>query len=414
MPTPFSRSQSLLSALVGAAAGVTITLSFITTGRSEESSAGVLARELSDARKTIGVLRRQMAQLAQLDPPDALHAPDAQLAAEFAKAADNKRRATAVAAAPQQQRWEETPNHRFLYNTLSKVANSRGEAMLALANDVMMCTNRKTCWWNGGNVLETFLKASRRLKLTNVVVINLDDATQDFCKQAGGATCMRMELPVPTAQQGSRGANMISTLKYGLLRQALLMGFSILVVDLDLVFLRDPFEHLYRDADVEASTDGFSQGWAGGQLGSVHEPKMGWGAGGLYVQHFTLNVGCAFFRPTEKAIDLLKRVAHRLSMQSSWDQQVFNQEAFLLSHGAYNGSKVGVRVMDYMQWVNSKVFFFSMRSSFFPGRATPKESLPVMVHMNYHPDKHKRMLCVWDRYVEEKHDACDKFPAGGT
>ena len=101
-------------------------------------------------------------------------------------------------------------------------------------------------------------------------------------------------------------------------------------------------------------------------------------------------------------------------MQSSWDQQVFNQEAFLLSHGSYNGSKVGVRVMDYMQWVNSKVFFFSMRSSFFPGRATPKESLPVMVHMNYHPDKHKRMLCVWDRYVEEKHDACDKFPAGGT
>ena len=53
-----------------------------------------------------------------------------------------------------------------------------------------------------------------------------------------------MQLPVPAAQQGSRGANMISTLKYGLLRSALLMGFAILVVDLDLVFLRDPFDHL--------------------------------------------------------------------------------------------------------------------------------------------------------------------------
>ena len=85
---------------------------------------------------------------------------------------------------------------------------------------------------------------------------------------------------------------MISTLKYGLLKQALLMGFSILVVDLDLVFLKDPFEHLMRDADVEASTDGFTSAWASGQMSSINEPAMGWGAGGLYVQHFTLNVGC--------------------------------------------------------------------------------------------------------------------------
>ena len=110
-----------------------------------------------------------------------------------------------------------------------------------------------------------------------------------------------------------------------------------------------------RDADVEASTDGFNEGWAGGQIGSVHEPKMGWGAGGLYVQHFTLNVGCAFFRPTARAVELLRRVARRLSQASAWDQQVFNQEAFMLSHGAYNGSKVGVRVMHYLEWVNSKV-----------------------------------------------------------
>ena len=52
------------------------------------------------------------------------------------------------------------------------------------------------------------------------------------------------------------------------------------------------WKDLYRDADVEASTDGFTDSWAGGQISSVHEPKMGWGAGGLYFQHFTLNVGC--------------------------------------------------------------------------------------------------------------------------
>lgn len=283
--------------------------------------------------------------------------------------------------------------------------------MLALANDVMMCSNRKTCWWNGGNIFETFLKGLRRIPVRNVVIVTLDDATHDFCRRFDTVGCLRLDLPVPTAQQGSRGANMISTLKYGMLRQALLMDFAILVVDLDLLFLKDPFEHLYRDADVEASTDGFSSSWAGGSISSVHDPKMGWGAGGLYVQHFTLNVGCAYFRPTDRAVELLRRVAEKLSRAAAWDQQVFNSETFMLSHGGYNGSKVGVRVMYYTEWVNSKVFFYSERAKFFPGRA-PKSGadLPVMVHMNYHPDKHKRMLCVWDRYVEGRHAACDDMP----
>jgi len=149
-------------------------------------------------------------------------------------------------------------------------------------------------------------------------------------------------------------------------------------------------------------------------MSSVHEPKMGWGAGGLYFQHFTLNVGCAFFRPTRAAIGLMQRVSDALSRSSGWDQQVFNAEAFTLSHGTYNGAKVTVRVMDFAKWINSKTFFFSDRNKYFPGRETPPAHQPVMVHMNYHPDKHKRMLCVWDRYIEGKPSACDHFPAGGV
>jgi len=59
--------------------------------------------------------------------------------------------ATAVAAEPPQQRWDDTPDHRRLYELLSRVANPRREVMVGLVNDVMMCTNRKTCWWGGGN-----------------------------------------------------------------------------------------------------------------------------------------------------------------------------------------------------------------------------------------------------------------------
>ena len=52
-----------------------------------------------------------------------------------------------------------------------------------------------------------------------------------------------------------------------------------------------------------------------GKLGSVHDPTMGWGAGGLYVQTFTLNVGCVYVRATARSIDLMERVEHRLATQ---------------------------------------------------------------------------------------------------
>jgi hypothetical protein len=42
---------------------------------------------------------------------------------------------------------------------------------------------------------------------------------------------------------------------------------------------------------------------------------MGWGAGGLYVQTFTLNVGCVYVRATARSIDLMERVEHRLATQ---------------------------------------------------------------------------------------------------
>ena len=67
------------------------------------------------------------------------------------------------------------------------------------------------------------------------------------------------------------------------------------------------------------------------------------------------------------------RVAARLSKAAGWDQSVFNEEAFMLSHGEYTGSQVGIRVMQYDKWVNSKVFFFSNRKRFFPGREVTLE-----------------------------------------
>jgi hypothetical protein len=66
--------------------------------------------------------------------------------------------------------------------------------------------------------------------------------------------------------------------------------------------------------------------------------------------------------------------------------------------------------MDYLLFANSKTFFRSERAKFFPGvRATTR---PLMIHMNYHPDKHNRMLCIMERYFDNRADACDTLPQG--
>lgn len=36
--------------------------------------------------------------------------------------------------------------------------------------------------------------------------------------------------------------------------------------------------------------------------------------------------------------------------------------------------------------------------------------VPVMVHVNYHPDKFARMQSIWARYVEGDMHALDKYP----
>lgn len=50
--------------------------------------------------------------------------------------------------------------------------------------------------------------------------------------------------------------------------------------DLDVVTLQDPFAHLHRDADLEATTDGATLGEAYGQIYAQDEHGMGWSVHG--------------------------------------------------------------------------------------------------------------------------------------
>jgi len=286
--------------------------------------------------------------------------------------------------------------------------------MLALANGVMICKNTTICWWGGGNILHSWLDNLREVGVTNVVVGVLDDETERYliANFPSVAYFRPAGLVTPGAQEGSHPANRVSTLKYALVKQFLQMRYSVLVSDMDLLYLDNPFKHLHRDADIEGQTDGFTEQWSYGSLDGISDPTMGWGGGGLFFKAFTLNVGCAFIRPNRRTVQLMDNVFGRLSSAQGWDQQIFNEELLFLSHGNKKSPMCSVRIMDINLFTNSKIFFRTARQKYLPGARARPDSRPVMVHMNYHPDKHKRMLCLIDRYFKGRVDACDRLPGG--
>ena len=120
-----------------------------------------------------------------------------------------------------------------------------------------------------------------------------------------------------------------------------------------------------------------------------------------------MNSGLFYLRANERTLALMQRIAARLSTEKAWDQSVYNQEIFFLSHDDYIAPQVTVRVMNIFEFMNSKVLFKQVRH-------TPRnqQTRPVMIHINYHPDKHARMLAVIKFYVDGDDHALEPFPGG--
>lgn len=137
----------------------------------------------------------------------------------------------------------------------------------------------------------------------------------------------------------------------------------------------------------------------------------------------------------------MDEVTRRLEASKGWDQNVFNEVIWLPSRKDYRSPQTSVRVMDIHLFMNTKTLFKKIRR-----QRKMCSHTPVMVHINYHPDKFPRMkvhlFCgkeslhvlkkyrmqisvidmgsnvaargqaVVDRYIFKKMDALDKFTDG--
>ncbi|WVZ66533.1 hypothetical protein U9M48_015738 [Paspalum notatum var. saurae] len=285
-------------------------------------------------------------------------------------------------------------NHR-LAKILEQVAVKK-ELIVALANS------------NVKEMLQMWFTNIKRVGISNYLVVALDDSIESFCK-SNGVPVYRRDPDDGIDNIGKTGGNhAISGLKFRILREFLQLGYSVLLSDIDIIFFQNPFDHLYRDSDVESMSDGHNNMTAYGFNDVFDEPSMGWARYAHTMRIWVYNSGFFFIRPTIPSIELLDRVAGRLSREpKSWDQAVFNEELFFPSHPGYEGLHASKRTMDIYLFMNSKVLFKTVRKD-----ARLQKLKPVIVHLNYHPDKSDRMKAVIDFYVNGKQNALEHFPDG--
>ncbi|KAI8025789.1 Arabinosyltransferase RRA3 [Camellia lanceoleosa] len=289
---------------------------------------------------------------------------------------------------------DESVNPR-LAKILEKVAVNK-ELIVALANS------------NVKDMLEVWFSSIQKVGIPNYLVIALDEEIAKLCQSKDVPVYRRDPDEGIDSVARTGGNHAVSGLKFHILREFLQLGYSVLLSDVDIVYLQNPFYHLYRDSDVESMTDGHNNMTAYGYNDVFDEPSMGWARYAHTMRIWVYNSGFFYIRPTIPSIELLDRVAGRLSREpKSWDQAVFNEELFFPSHPGYEGLHAARRTMDFYLFMNSKVLFKTVRKD-----ANLSKLKPVIVHVNYHPDKLPRMKAVVEYYVNGKQDALKPFPEG--
>lgn len=275
---------------------------------------------------------------------------------------------------------------------------------ISVNREVIVCLANS----NVKEMLEIWYQNIKRVGIRNYLVLALDDTIEKLCKANDVPVYRRGPDETIDSIARTGGNHAVSGLKFHILREFLQLGYSVLLSDVDIVYLQNPFDHLYRDSDVESMSDGHTNMTAYGYNDVSDDSSMGWARYAHTMRIWVYNSGFFYIRPTIPSIELLDRVADRLSKQTLWDQAVFNEELFFPSHPGYDGLHAAKRTMDMYLFMNSKVLFKFLRHD----DNKMSKVKPVVVHVNYHPDKLARMKAVVEFYVNGKQDALKSFPDG--
>lgn len=189
---------------------------------------------------------------------------------------------------------------------------------VAINNEVLVAVSNRNYAWPGG-MLELWMKSVKAAGVKNAMVVALDDDTKKNV-EAFGFPAYRLDMAIPESQKESGSNHAVSALKFRILKPFLELGYGVLLADVDIVTLQDPFKYLVRDSDVESLSDGWDAGTAYGYNDVADDPGMGWARYAHSMRIFVFNSGLFYLRPTQAAVDLMDKVIHRVETENGWDQ----------------------------------------------------------------------------------------------
>ena len=271
---------------------------------------------------------------------------------------------------------------------------------VAKNREVLAAVSNKNIFY----MLGLYIDGLKKTNITNFIVVALDKETAQWCEERDVPYYHR-ELRSIT---GSTDNHATSGLKFRILNEFVTTGTSVLLSDVDVVWMQDPFASgpsatnermIYRDSDVEGMTDGWDD-----------PSSYGFSWNGLR-RLVARNSGLFYVAATRETKTMMSRLAERMeSEKNTWDQTAYNQEQVYLwgqaDHKTYSGTSQ--RVMNYVCFQNSKYMFRYMRydSDLYPNHR------PASVHINYHPEKPDRMVSVIAQYWNGKKDAIEVWNWG--
>mmetsp|Transcript_11613 Transcript_11613/g.20910 ORF Transcript_11613/g.20910 Transcript_11613/m.20910 type:complete len:402 (-) Transcript_11613:357-1562(-) len=277
--------------------------------------------------------------------------------------------------------------------------------LIAPNKELLVAISNKNMLWD--NMLNSFVNGIKKSGFTNYLIVALDEETRKWCIE-NNVNAFLISVIIPDSQKGTGDNHAVSSMKFGILKQFLELDYSVFLSDIDVCILQNPFDHIYRDSDVEGMSDGFDPPTAYGAIDGFDDPSMGWGRFAQFYKHFNMNSGLFYLRANKRTIELMTRLETRLSKEKYWDQTAYNEEIFFLSHGDYKSPQVSVRVLDIYKFMNSKVLFKDVRHR--PRENRPPK--PIIVHANYHPDKHQRMKAIFSFYNDNDEGPLMRLPGG--
>ncbi len=181
-----------------------------------------------------------------------------------------------------------------------------------------------------------------------------------------------------------------------------------IAIDPETVLVHDPSSYFYRDADVEAMSDGWDDMTAYGYDHVVDDPHMDWSRYCHGGRAASRDDGFVRFEAMEESLALVTRVARiLLGIESSPSMDIairaheaFNEALDLPAHGDYVGPGVIKRTLNYLCFANSKMIYRFVKKD-----AKAKKFIPVAIRMSYHlrlKETAQRMIDTYSYYEEMK------------